>query len=197
MSIERDRLLSLIEFSQQSAKLRGKPPVSVESHGTFALHEHELQGIPGIRLNIIDPGNEDEIWLAVERLHETKPPEIESPTLQPWVHMTNGPIEEPHLLNAVDAASLIAAGAHYSSRKPPEQGKFAVDPDTTISLAAYQYEPQVRAQFSTYMTTHWRPWADEEKRRRKTIRLYSQLFTLKNELEGRVLSRRSLNSCMG
>src|SRR5262249_48528434 len=114
MSIERDRLLSLIEFSQQSTKLRGKPAASVESHGAFALYEHELQGLPGIRLNIIDPASEDEIWLVVERLHETKPPEIKSPMLRPWVQMTNGPTEEPRLLNSVNAAALIAADTHSS-----------------------------------------------------------------------------------
>jgi hypothetical protein len=44
--------------------LRGKPAVSVASHGGFALHEHELQGLTGIRLNITDTASEDEIWLA-------------------------------------------------------------------------------------------------------------------------------------
>lgn len=123
----------------------------------------------------------------VERLYETKPPDIKSPVLRPWVQMTNGPAEEPRLLNAVAAATLIAAGTHSSSRKPSEQGKSAVDPDMRISLDAYEYESQVQAHFSTYMTASWRPWAEEERRRRKTIRLYSQLFTLKNQLEGSIV----------
>ena len=45
----------------------------------------------------------------------------------------------------------------------------------------------VRAQFATYLDTKWRPWAEEEKLRRKTIRLYSQLFTLKQQLEGGIV----------
>jgi len=72
MSLERDRLLSLIEFSQQSARLRGKPAATVAAHRLFALYEHEIRGLPGIRLNIEGPESEDEIWLAVERLHETR-----------------------------------------------------------------------------------------------------------------------------
>jgi len=48
MSVERNRLVSLIEFSQQSARLRGKPVASVSAHGIFAHYEHEIQGLPGI-----------------------------------------------------------------------------------------------------------------------------------------------------
>ena len=85
MIIEKDRLLSLIEFTQQSARLRGKPAATVAAHGLFALYEHELQGLPGIRINVNGPESEDEIWLAVERLHETRPPEIANAVLRPWV----------------------------------------------------------------------------------------------------------------
>jgi len=102
MRVEKDRLLSLIEFCQQSARLRGKPAATVAGHGLFALYEHELQGLPGIRININRPDSEDEIWLAVERLHETKPPDVANAVLQPWVQMTQGPTEEPRLRAAVD-----------------------------------------------------------------------------------------------
>ena len=117
MSVERDRLLSLIEFSQQSARLRGKPAATVAAHGLFALYEHEIQGLPGIRINVNGPESEDEIWLAVERLHETRPPDVASAVLRPWVQMTQAPTEEPRLREATDGASLIAAGTHCSSAK--------------------------------------------------------------------------------
>ncbi len=187
MSIERDRLLSLIEFSQQSARLRGKPAATVAAHGLFALHEHELQGLPGIHINVNGPDREDEIWLTIERLHETRPPDIAGAVLRPWVQMTQAPTEEPRLREATDGASLIAAGTHCSSVKPPEQGKPAVDPKKTITLSDYEDAALVRAQFTIFLTTTWRPWAEEEKRRRRTIRLYSQLFTLKHELEGNIV----------
>ena len=115
MSVERDRLLSLIEFSQQSARLRGKPAATVSAHGLFALYEHEIQELPGIRINVNGPESEDEIWLAVERLHEMRPPDVASALLRPWVQMTQAPTEEPRLREAADGASLIAAGTHCSS----------------------------------------------------------------------------------
>ena len=61
MSIERERLLSLIEFAQQSARMRSKPAATVAEYGLFALYEHQIQGLPGIRLDVSDAESEDEI----------------------------------------------------------------------------------------------------------------------------------------
>jgi Cdc6-like AAA superfamily ATPase len=138
-------------------------------------------------MNVNGPESEDEIWLAVERLHETRPPNVANPVLRPWIEMTQGPTEEPRLREATDGASLIAAGTHCSSGRPPEQDKPAIDPEVPITLADYEEAGLVRAHFETYLATRWRPWADEEKRRRRTIRLYSQLFTLKQQLEGGIV----------
>jgi very-short-patch-repair endonuclease len=187
MSIERERLLSLIEFSQQSARLLSKPAATVAAHGLFALYEHEIQGLPGIRINIDGLESEDEIWLAVKRLQETRPPDVASGVLRPWVRMTQVPTEEPRLREATDGASLIAAGTHCASGEPPEQGEPAIDPEAAITLSDYEQADLVRAQFATYLATKWRPWAEEEKRRRRTIRLYSQLFTLNQQIEGNLV----------
>lgn len=131
-------------------------------------------------------GNEghDEIWLTVERLHETKPPDITTALLRPWASLTQSPIEEPALRDTTDGARLIAAGTHCSSAIPGTQDKPVIDPTAIVSLSEYDKAAQVRAQLSTYIDTRWRPWAEDEKLRRKTIRLYSQLFTLKQQLDG-------------
>jgi len=42
MTLEQERLLSLVEFAQQSARLRSTPVSSVTQHGIFALYEHQL-----------------------------------------------------------------------------------------------------------------------------------------------------------
>ncbi|MCE1208072.1 MAG: AAA domain-containing protein, partial [Spirochaetia bacterium] len=184
MSSEKARLLSIIEFSKQSARLRGKPATKVPES---ALFEHEIEGLPGIRINTNDPESEDEIWLAVERLHESKAPDITSAELRPWVKMTTGPTEEPQLREATDGASLIAAGTHCSSGSQLEQNKPVIDPETMVLLSVYNRSAMVRAQFATYLDSKWRPWAKEENLRRKTIHLYSQLFTLKQQVEGGIV----------
>lgn len=191
MALKQERLISLIEFAQQSARLRSKVVSSVAQHGLFALHESQLQGLPGLRLNANGAEAEDEVWLVVERLHETKPPEIGQPLLLPWVQMTQSPSDEPKLRDAIDGAALIAAGTHASSLKtamPEEdQVKPSVSPNRIISFSEYDQASRVQAQFTTYLTNKWRPWAEAEKLRRKTIRLYSKLFTLKQQLEGGIV----------
>jgi very-short-patch-repair endonuclease/Cdc6-like AAA superfamily ATPase len=186
MSVERDRLLSLIEFSQQSARLTGKPAASIAAHGAFALYEHQIQGLPGIRLNVSGPESEDEIWLAVARLHEIAPPRITSEVLLPWVQMTAGPTEVPRLREATNGASLIEAGTH-SSADHPETGKPVIAPDRMVTLSDYDMSAVVKAHFATYLEKKWFPWAEEEKLRRKSIRLYSELFTLTQQIEGAIV----------
>ena len=186
-TIERERLLSLVEFAQQSARLRSKPAATVAEHGLFALYEHQMQGLPGIRVNVNSADSEDETWLAVSRLHEIKPPNITSAVLLPWVLMTQSPSEEPSLRETTDGASLIAAGTHRPSATPLGHGKPVVDPEGTITLSDYGQAAEVRSLLSRYLETTWRPWAEEEKLRRRTIRLYSQLFTLNQQLEGGIV----------
>ena len=65
MSIEKDRLLALVEFVQQSARLRGKAVANVAAHGLFALYEHQMQGLPGIRVNLNGAESEDESGLRL------------------------------------------------------------------------------------------------------------------------------------
>ncbi len=186
MTVERSRLLSLIEYAQQSARLRGKPAASIAAHHLFSLYEHELQSLPGIRINCNGAESEDEVWLVVERLHETRPPDVPSLVLKPWLQMTQGPVEEPRLRETTDGASLIDAGTHSSVRQPV-QGKLAIAPEATVMLTDFPISALVKAQFANYLEGKWRPWAEEEKLRRRTIRLYSQLFTLKQQCEGAIV----------
>ena len=174
-SLEQQRLVALIEFAKESAKLRGKPASTVAEHKVFALWEHDVQGRPGIELNVDRDEGADEVWLVVKRLHETKPLAPKSALVGPWVELVQGPEVEPALHPTVEGAALIAAGTHRVSKSPPrtpeERALPEVKPDERVSLVGYQHEALVRSQFKAYVDNLWRPWADEEKRRRWTIRM--------------------------
>jgi very-short-patch-repair endonuclease len=185
-SLQKNRLISLIEFAQQSAKLRSKPATTVAGHDIFSLHEHELRGLPGIRLNILVDNGEDEIWLSVSRLRETRPPEVMNQILGPWLQISQSTTEEPRLLQSVSGASLIDAGTHVSSEGPRHPDKEPIDPNATVILAQYDKATQIKALFAAY-TAKWHVWAAEERLLRRTIRLYSLLFTLKQQLEGSIV----------
>jgi very-short-patch-repair endonuclease len=186
MAVEQDRLLSLIEFAQQSARLRGTPVSTLSQHGLPVVQEHQIQGLPGVALNLGENGD-DEIWLSIARRHETTPPKIKSALLAPWVAMTQG-LEEPKLKAVTDGASLIAAGTHRHAGKAflsnEERRLPEIDPGSTVLLNEYLRIAAVNAEFRIYLDNVWRPWSESEKLNRRTIRLYAEAFTLKQQLEG-------------
>ncbi|HBO37892.1 MAG TPA: hypothetical protein DD638_04440, partial [Pasteurellaceae bacterium] len=181
MSLQAERLSALIEFCHQSARLRGKPTASVSSHNIFSLNENDLADAPGIGLNLDDT---DEIWLSVNRLHETKPPEVTNEWLVPWLIMPKGPNEEPRLKLSVDGRTLIIAGTHSEDGK---LGLLPITADTLVTFDDYSERHNIIALLKEYIKTKWIPWATEEKKRLKTIELYAQLFTLKQKLEGGIV----------
>ncbi len=186
----------------QSAKLAAKPPVcDVSEHGSVVppLYEHELRDLPGISLNRLGDEIEDEIWLSIERLHETRPPAIDSAFLLPWAQLAPNPTTEPSLRPFVAGLHLIAAGTHRSTEEPDEvehdegdedadeDERPFVDPAAQVFFDEYEEAALVRSELVRYMESRWRPWAAAETLRRKTITLYSRFFTLKQALEGGIV----------
>lgn len=201
MSLEYERLISLLEFTQQSAKLKSSPVSNIGQHKGFSFYEHQMQGMLGVHLN-----TEDELWLSVERLHETRPPELKNAALQPWIEMTQGVEFEPRLKNSTSLASLsidapvevnfskkldyLVAKAQWQQLAAGNSQSIAlenIDPNQSVLLEDFQQSELVKSQFKLYLDNRWKPWAEEEKRRRKTIRLYAELFTLKQQLEGGIV----------
>ena len=197
MSLEYERLISLLEFTQQSAKLKSSPVATIGQHKGFSFYEHQMQGMLGVHLN-----SEDEVWLSIDRLHETRPPELKSAVLQPWVEMTQGVEQEPKLKISTDLASHITSGTYQltspvtvdSKQTPIHIPAFlsnhdmpSVDSKQSLMLEDFDQKELVKSQFKQYLDNRWKPWAEEEKRRRKTIRLYAELFTLKQQLEGGIV----------
>ncbi len=184
-SIEKERLLSLIEFAQQAARLNTKAVSRVEQHNLFKLFEHDLAGLPGIKLNINTGEGGDEIWLSVSRLYETKPASIKDTYLLPWVGTQDNPNVEPTLHNSILGQALIDAGTHCSKDELYRRGAAmpVIDPKTIFTLEDYEHRDAIRAAFKEYVAGPWKLWAEDEKIRRKTIRLYGLLFTLQQQLQ--------------
>jgi very-short-patch-repair endonuclease len=187
MSIENQRLVSLIEFAQQSARLRAKTASTVGQHRQFALYERDIQGLSGIRLNTEDSDGDDGAWLVVERISETRPPDVTDEILRPWIDLTRSPEVDPRLKTSVEGSILIAAGYCRSSLTEAGANHTSiptVDPKQDVTLEEFDERTSVQGAFDSYSKGKWAVWSKEEKRRRKVIRVYAELFTLKQVLEG-------------
>ena len=179
-SLTEERLLSLIEFAQQSARLKLNPTKDVCRHGIFHRFEHELISLPGININP-SADDEDEIWLSLERLTETQPPEPKNDLLKVWLDISKKPETEPLLKKAVELEEID--GNNSINQDPTslqQQQKLTL-------LSEYECRETIETLFQDYITNQWSIWAEEEKKRRRTIKLYAELFTLKQQLEGSIV----------
>ena len=177
MSIQHERLRSLIEFVQSSARLRSRLVTDVAQHNLFHAHENEIACLPGLHF----AESEGDAWLRVERLQEIPPPPPESGLLQAWLDLSPHPGREPELRRQIATDSPTPAGAVPVSGDGP-----AAVAAEIVFLEACDLRSQVEAEFKVYFETVWKPWAVVEKQRRRTMSLYAQLFTLKQRLEGAI-----------
>ena len=176
------RLKELIEFAQQSALLRSTPVANVSSHGGFLGYEHSIASLPGMHFDAASNGDEEEIWLRVERLHQSSSPQPESVLLKIWLNLSNSPISEPSIKSHVEAQALLNIGAI-----PASDNDEGFDPSQLIAFGKFEKKSLVEDQFKAYFENTWKPWAAQEKLRRKTISLYAELFTLHQQLEGDIV----------
>ncbi|MES2870366.1 MAG: AAA domain-containing protein [Pseudomonadota bacterium] len=188
MDTVRARLAGLIEFVKQTALMQKRPALTVSQHNAFGVSEEKLRSLPGVSLDVQDAAD-DEIWLRLERLHETKPPAPLSPLLALWIELKGTPQTEPALklrvmreallssgvLSEPECSRLTAIGINVSEELPL---------DEWVNLEDCLDAGDIKAQFKSYTNTAWRLWAAEEKQRRKSIELYAELFLLVQQMQG-------------
>lgn len=167
-----DRLISLIEFAQESAKLKHVAVGNAKNH-PFCAFEHELRGLPGV---FFDGGSEEKgVWLTIERLHETtapRPPDM----LTSWLDISDDPNHKPELKVAINVCGV-------TQNRASERNLMACDSDVLL-LENHPACVQIQAYYQAYVTKQWADWATAEKRRRKVIEIYGRLFEIKQMLEG-------------
>ena len=174
-----ERLKSLLEYVRQTAYLKGKPTRQVEKHGHFRAYEHELQGLPGVQFDVAT--SEEDIWLRVERLHESAPPQPTAVLLAALIVQSNAPAKQPVLTTHVSRTKLDELGI-----KAPEllEGEDATKP---ISIETLGIKQQLEHELAGYVSQVWNPWAEKEKEVRKTIARYSELFASYQMLQGNIV----------
>lgn len=163
MPKQNERLSSLIEFAQQSALMRSNPVGDVAKHGIFHEFEQNMLGLPGICLDSSSPLGVD-TWLTIERLQESRAPKPESILLETWLEISNHPGKEPNLRTYVEAQVLADIGALPATR----HDKAVAASEKLVALDTFLQHKVVENHFETYLENTWKPWAEEEKRRRKT-----------------------------
>jgi hypothetical protein len=184
---EQKRLFDVLTLIENVCK-REAPTPTVEEHKGFVGWESDLRGLPGVVFNLDNEG--DAIWMEVKRLVPTPSPAL-SASLHPWVEKSDDPNKEPKLLPQIVVqvpwseskayAAKIAAGEDLFPEAMTDELETVIDDFLTL-----QERPEIKEKFAQYKSDLWLPWAESERPRRATIKIYSQLFELmrRMDLEG-------------
>jgi superfamily I DNA and/or RNA helicase/very-short-patch-repair endonuclease len=184
MTNPKERLIGLIEFARQTALLKSTPPQHVSQHKQFNRFEEKIKGLPGVAFNVQDD-EFDEIWLRVERLHESLPPVPESRLLEIWIDLPRSPANQPALKPYADRRMLIDIEALPLTEQEASDKELVQTP--AVALEDFPDRELLDAQLKSYIETVWRAWAEKEKEVRKSIALYSDLFMLSQQLQGNLI----------
>lgn len=187
-----ERLRNLLAYVEQVIKLDERPALALGEHRlangqSFVLHQHEAQGLPGLRHDGVD--DDGPVWLALERLkrHEAPPPPA---AVAPWLALSPDPDKPPKIREArvvtVPAAekdALVARGEARAEDCAPalkpeeaEAGRF----DVRLRL---EDRPRLREALDAYLAEVWLPWAEAERPRRRSVALYQKLFQIAQAAE--------------
>jgi len=190
MDIQNERLAALIEFAKQTALLKKTPLQNFSQHKDFTRTEERIKALPGVSFNCQET-EFDEVWLRLDRLHETRPPVPESKLLNLWIDLPGTPNKEPSLKAHAVRQSLIDIGA--LTVDPPAESNLeggaakAKFESVVISLEVFSGSELLKGQLKSYVEVIWRPWAEYEKEVRKSIALYSELFMLSQKMQGNLV----------
>ena len=166
MTVAANLLCKLLNYVIEQSKVVDPHGFKLTGHKGFLKNREALSGLPGVDFDIKVQG--DHVWLRVQRLQALAPPAL-ADSLHALVRVSVDPGGSVPSVNEPALAHRIAASA---ASKPPEQlQQEAAVLRGTVDKALAQYAPL------------WIAWAAGEKPRRQTIDLYSDLFSLKHQLE--------------
>lgn len=187
-----ERLTDLIEYVEHMAKLSEKAVFELRDYRQLCYHESALRDCIGIRHDHCD--DDGPIWLSIDRLKRIGPPDVPE-EIKPWITVAADPFSEP-IVETVRTETMPRARAdELIQRRILEEtdvqpslrhgsngaGEGDADPcDVIIRLANL---PEIESALQAYVDGAWREWAESERPRRRTIKIYDDFFGLQQDLQ--------------
>jgi len=171
---QHELLTRMLDYTIEQAKDINPKAYNLKGSSDFKLSPENLAGLPGIKLDQKIEG--DYVWLQVERLTRTPPPAPHK-KIQPYIIYSDDPNDPPPALNEQELQKQLAADKSSMSEE--------------IAATRDKNRRECLAKALKSYTPLWQAWAEKEKPRRRTIKLYEELFTLKDRLEAEETSNPS------
>ena len=185
-------MLDLVEYVEHMARLSEKAVFALGEYRQLIYHEADLKGRVGVRHDLSD--EDGPIWLSIDRLKRIAPP-IVPEDIEPWITVAADPITEPIIetvrtetIPRVRAEQLIEEGVLYEEDAQPAMrpDRFGDEGEQTgfcDVIFRLQNLPDVDYAVRAYVEGPWREWAEAEKPRRETIKIYDNYFSLQQSIQ--------------
>lgn len=146
----------MLDYLEEWDKLNRTPVFDIASHQALMIWQQDIAELPGFSLNSSDESGE--VWLTLDRLRPTKPPQLPLELL-PWVVVSDDPSREPHRRESIPHPT---------------------EPEQEIN---FDDAPERETAFTTYLDRQWSDWSIIEKPKRQSISCYDKLFNLLQTIE--------------
>lgn len=148
----KSRLVGILEYIEQTEKLKRKPAFTVPDD-IFSAYQSIMKGLPGVEFNLQHDG--DDLWLRISRLTELPCPEPDE-ALKQWITLHKSPEKKPDIKDEI----------------------FIYEGTLLVGEQKLEDHPEIQQAFVEFLETMWVSWATIESPRRKSIGIYNKLFTV-------------------
>ncbi|CCD89600.1 conserved protein of unknown function [Bradyrhizobium sp. ORS 285] len=144
----------------------------------YAIHQHELEKLPGITFNTFDA--DGPVWLSIEHLAATDPPAVES-DLAKWIDVSSDPNRRPLVRQRVtvtvpasDKERMVADGHARADLCSPATGHDGSSGLWNVRLHL-EHRSDLVERLDHYLSGPWAAWAAIERPRRRTMAVHQRL----------------------
>ncbi|WP_257167102.1 helicase [Bradyrhizobium sp. SRS-191] len=150
----------------------------LEDRRRHAIHQHELEKLPGITFNTFDA--DGPVWLSVEHLAASDPPAVES-DLAKWIDVSSDPNRRPLVRQRVtvtvpeqEKERMVADGHARVDLCSPATGHSGNSGLWNVRLHL-EHRSDLVERLDHYLSGPWAAWAAIERPRRRTIAIHQRL----------------------
>ena len=187
-----NRLLDLVEYVEHMVRLGEKAVFALSEYRQLTYHEADLKSRIGVHHDLSD--EDGLIWLSIDRLKRIAPPSVPE-DLRPWITVAADPFTMPvvepvrsETIPRERADQLIEDGVlKEEDVQPAMRPERFGDDESQTGLRDVIFRlpnmPDVESAVHMYVEGPWREWAEAEKPRRESIKIYDSFFSLQQSIQ--------------
>jgi hypothetical protein len=178
----KNRLRNLLRYTDELLSFNEKITVDLAREPYPHFHEFQVARLEGVETAL-----DDETWLRIHRLRETRPPDAD-PIFEAWVDFGPHPsADQPPQIAAERVLNLaieeISDFAEAGLLPDPGDIMRPVDADQAFPermdvILRLTNLPEFKALWQDYIDGPWTNWAETEQPRRRAIDLYNKIYQI-------------------